>query len=326
VDYRRNAASRRRFPLIELANDFNKLKTKEIKTMKTKFYWIALLASAALIAQAKAGGHNGGGGGGGGGGFAGSHVGGGGGAHFGAPGFSSGPRGNFGGGRFMAPGPRFSSYHTPMAFRQQRVGDFDRGFAGSRQFATGTANRRFDAPRTFNHQQNGLTRNGNNSRFENRSANGARDHLFARHSADWHRDWDRHQDHWWHGHRCRFVDGSWFIYDFGFYPYDYWYPYDYYAYDYYPYEYDAGAYEGDGSDYYGQGAYESSGQYADPTIAGAQDQLARQGYYRGQVDGVFGPATRRAITRYQGDHGLRVTGTVNTDTLRALGLPRTASN
>src|SRR4029077_4151234 len=118
----------------------------------------------------------------------------------------------------------------------------------------------------------------------------------------------------------------WFIYDFGFYPYDYWYPYDYNAYDYYPYEYDAGAYEGDGSDYYGQGAYDSSGQYANPTIAGAQDQLARQGYYRGQVDGVFGPATRRAITRYQGDHGLRMTGTINTDTPRALGLPRTASN
>ena len=32
--------------------------------MKTKFYWVALLASAAMIAQAKAGGHYGGGGGG----------------------------------------------------------------------------------------------------------------------------------------------------------------------------------------------------------------------------------------------------------------------
>src|SRR5205823_5104988 len=31
--------------------------------MKTKFYWVALLASAAMIAQAKAGGHHGGGGG-----------------------------------------------------------------------------------------------------------------------------------------------------------------------------------------------------------------------------------------------------------------------
>src|SRR6202030_2352498 len=42
----------------------DRIKTKEIKTMKTKFYWLALLASAAMIAQANAGGHGGGGGGG----------------------------------------------------------------------------------------------------------------------------------------------------------------------------------------------------------------------------------------------------------------------
>ncbi len=284
--------------------------------MKTKFYWIALLASAALIAQAKAGGHHGGGGG-----FAAPH--GGGGAHVGAPGFSSGPRGNFGGGRFMAPGPRFSSYHGPTAFRQQRFGGSDRAFARSRQFATGTANRRFDGPRTFNRRGSGLSRSGNNARLENRGSNGAREHVFARRSGDWHRDWDRHHDHWWNGHRCRFVDGSWFIYDIGFYPYDYWYPYDYYAYDYYPYEYDSGVYQGD-ADYYSHGAYDSSDQNADSTVAAAQEQLARQGYYRGQIDGVFGGETRRAIMRYQSDHGLRVTGTINTDTLRVLGLPREA--
>ena len=290
--------------------------------MRTKFYWVALFASAALIAQAKGGGHNGGGGGGS---FAAPHAGGG--AHAAAAAFYSAPRGNFGSGRFMAPGQRFSSYHAPMAFRQQRVGSSDRAFAGSRQFATGMANRRFDAPRTLNHRESRLTRNGNNDRFENRGVHGARAHVFARRSADWHRDWDRHQDHWWHGHRCRFVNGSWFIYDFGFYPYDYWYPYGYpydeYAYDYYPYGYDPG--EGD-ADYYSQGAYDSSDQNADSTVAAAQEQLARQGYYRGEIDGVFGRATRRAIMRYQGDHGLRVTGTINTETLHALGLPRTASN
>jgi Putative peptidoglycan binding domain len=297
--------------------------------MKTKFYWVALLASAALIAQAKAGGYHGGGGGGGGG-FAAPH--GGGGAHVGgAPGFYSGPRGSFGGGRFMAPGARFSSYHAPMAFRQQRVGSFDRGFAGSRQFAAGTATRRFDAPRTFNHRQGGLTRNGNSSgnRFENRGANGARDHVFARRSADWHRDWNRNQDHWWHGHRCRFVNGEWFIFDAGFYPYDYWYPYGYpygeYGYDYYPYGYDGGAYQDD-TDYYGQGVYGSSDQSADSTVAAAQDQLAQGGYYRGEIDGVFGPETRRAIMRYQSDKGLRVTGSLNQDTLHALGLPQVATN
>jgi hypothetical protein len=289
--------------------------------MKTKFYWVALLASAALIAQAKAGGHHGGGGGGG---FAGPH--GGGGARVATPGFHSGPLGNFGGGRFMAAGPRFSSYHTPTAFRQQRVGNLDRGFARSRQFASGTRDRRFDTPRTLNDRQNGLTRNENNSRFENRGANGARDHVFARRSADWHRDWDRHHDHWWHGHRCRFVNGSWFIYDIGFDPYYYWYPYEDYAYAYYPYEYNAGVYEGDGADYYDQGGYDSSGQSADSTVAAAQEQLAKQGYYRGEIDGIFGPETSRAIVRFQGNHGLRVTGTLNMDTLQALGLPRASNN
>jgi hypothetical protein len=279
--------------------------------MKTKFYWFALLASAALIGQAQADGHHGGGG----------FVGGGGGhisapAHAGAPSFHSAPHGNFGGGRFVAPGQRFSSIggRSPNSFRQQHV------------IGSNVAGRRFDGPRTSNHRESNLARNGNNSgnRFDNRDSNAARDHVFARHSANWHRDWDRGRDHWWHGHRCRFVNGSWFIYDFGFYPYDYWYPYDYYAYD-YPYEYDSGAYEGD-SDYYSQSAYDSSEQYADSTVAAAQEQLARQGYYRGEIDGIVGAETRRAVVRYQGDHGLRVTGTINTDTLRVLGLPRAASN
>lgn len=285
--------------------------------MKIKFYWVALLASAALIAQAKAGGHNGGGGGGG---FAAPHAGGG--AHAAAPAFHSTARGNFGGGRFMAPGPRFSSYHTTMAFRQQRVGSFDRGFGRSHQFATETANRRFDAPRTLNHRDSRLTRNGNNSgnRFENRGSNTARAHVFAQRSADWHREWDRRHDHWWHGHRCRFVDGSWFIYDIGFDPYDYWYPYENYAYAYNPYEYNAGVYEGGGANYYDQGAYDSSDQSGDSTVAAVQEQLARQGYYRGELDGVFGPETRRAVIRYQSDHGLGVTGRLNMDTLHALGV------
>jgi hypothetical protein len=295
--------------------------------MKTKFYWVALLASAALIAQAKAGGHPGGGGGGS---FAAPpHAGAP--AHVAAPAFYSAPRGSFGGGRFMGPGQRLSSYQAPMAFRQQRFGGSDRAFARNPQFATGTANRRFDAPGTLNHRESRLTRNGNNSvnRFENRGSNAAREHVFARRSADWHTDWDRHHDHWWHGHRCRFVNGEWFIFDTGFYPYDYWYPYGYpydeYAYDYYPYGYDAGAYQGD-ADYYSQGVYDSSDQNADSTVAAAQEQLARQGYYRGEIDGIFGPETRRAIMRYQTDHGLRVTGRLNLDTLHALGLPRVASN
>src|SRR6266404_2501145 len=224
--------------------------------MKTKFYWVALLASAALIAQAKAGGHNGGGGGG----FAGGgHAAPGGG---GPRASAFAPRGNFGGGRFMAPGPRFYSYHAPMVYNQRFSGS-DRAFGRDRQFTTGTASRRFDTPRMFNQRENRFTRNGRDlgNRFDSRGSNFARDHVFTRRSADWHRDWDRGHAHWWHGHRCRFVNGEWFIYDFGFDPYNYWYPYGYpydgYANNYYPYGYDAGVYERD-ADYYNQGLYESS--------------------------------------------------------------------
>jgi Putative peptidoglycan binding domain len=293
--------------------------------MKTKLYWVALLASAAMIAQAKAGGHYGGGGGGG---FAmaahSAPV------HATAPAFRSAPRGNFGGGRYIAPGARFSSYQAPTTFRQQRMVGSDRTF--SRQFIAGTATRRFDASRIANGRETRFTRNGNDfrNRFQTRGSNIGREHVFARRSADWHRDWDRRSDHWWHGHRCHFVNGFWFIYDTGFYPYDYWYPYGYgygyYGSAYYPYDYDAGVYEGDGADYSSQGAYRSSVPYADSTVAAVQEQLAQQGYYRGEFDGLFGAETRRAVVRYQSDQGLHVTGNLNADTLRALGLQRVASN
>ena len=292
--------------------------------MKTKFYWVALLASAAMIAQAKAGGHYGGGGGGG---FAmAAHSAP---AHAAASAFQSAPRGNFGGGRYIAPGARFSSYHAPTAIRQQRMVGSDRTF--SRQFTAGTATRRFDGSRIANGRETRFTRNGNDfrNRFQTRGSNMGREHVFARRSADWHRDWDRRSDHWWHGHRCHFVNGLWFIYDTGFYPYDYWYPYGYgygyYGSAYYPYDYDPGVYEG-GADYYGQGAYDSSEQYADSTVAAVQEQLAQQGYYRGEIDGIFGAETHRAVVRYQGDQSLRVTGNLNADTLRTLGLQRVASN
>jgi putative peptidoglycan binding protein len=295
--------------------------------MKTKFYWVALLASAAMIAQANAGGHYGGGGGAG---FAmAAHS-----ApmHATAPAFQSAPRGNFGGGRYIAPGARFSSYNASTAFRQPRVVPADRTFARGRQLTTGTANRRIDGSRTVIGRETRFTRNGNDfrNRFQNRASDGAREHIFARRSADWHRDWDRRSDHWWHGHRCHFVNGFWFIYDTGFYPYDYWYPYGYgygyYGSAYYPYDYDAGVYEGDGADYSSQGGYRSTVPSTDSTVAAVQEQLAQQGYYRGEIDGIFGAKTRRAVVRYQGDQGLHVTGNLNADTLQALGLRRVASN
>lgn len=147
-------------------------------------------------------------------------------------------------------------------------------------------------------------------------------HVYARRSADWQPNWDRSCDHWWRGHRCRFVNGYWFIFNLGFTPW-YGYPYDYYASDYYyPYGYDAGYYGGGyyDSGYYGDAGYYSSDQYDADTVAAAQEELARQGYYRGRIDGIFGPATRRAVWRYQSDHGLAATGSLNSDTLQSLNL------
>jgi hypothetical protein len=146
----------------------------------------------------------------------------------------------------------------------------------------------------------------------------------ARHSSNWHRDWNRSSDHSWHGHHCRFINGSWVIFDVGYYPWwPYGYPYDYYAYDYYggpyygePYSYDSGVYEDQG--YGDQNAY--GNQSGDQTVAAAQEELARQGYYRGQVDGVAGPETSRAIAGYQRNHGLTATGYLTADTLAALGI------
>jgi peptidoglycan hydrolase-like protein with peptidoglycan-binding domain len=39
-----------------------------------------------------------------------------------------------------------------------------------------------------------------------------------------------------------------------------------------------------------------------------QDTLRHLDYYKGQLDGVFGPLTRAAIRRFQGDIGAQVTG------------------
>jgi len=51
-----------------------------------------------------------------------------------------------------------------------------------------------------------------------------------------------------------------------------------------------------------------------------QRVLARKGYYRGVVDGELGPQSRSAIRAWQADAGLRVTGQLDTPTLRSLAL------
>jgi len=301
--------------------------------MKTKFYWLALLASAALIGPVQAGGGNRGGGGGGGGGHVAASSSGlarsGGG-----PSFHSMPMQSFGGGRMIYSGQRFSSagMRSPgsMEFRPQSVHSNAGRSIGSGQFSRGDINRPNRSTQFSSAGNRAITnsRHGGNVAGQVRSGNNLptnwRNHVVAQHSANWQRNWDRSRDHVWRGHHCRFINGSWVIFDFGFDPWwPYWYyPYDYYAYDYYgyPYGYDPGYYDSgadQNEEYYGQNGY---GDATDSTVAAAQQQLAREGYYRGQIDGVIGPETRRAVARYQSSHGLRVTGALTADTLEALGL------
>lgn len=185
-------------------------------------------------------------------------------------------------------------------------------------------------------------------------------YVFAQRSGNWHRDWDRHSDHWWNGHRCCFINGTWVIFNVGFYPWWPYYPDEYYAYgspyygydvpnsyDYQPNYYDSGDYQG--QMYYDQNSYPDQSQgyydssvyqseaYYDPNsyshqsqsnysiVVAAQERLAREGYYRGETDGVFSPEMQKAVRRYQSTNGLRATGYLDTETLAVMGLRKPGS-
>jgi Putative peptidoglycan binding domain len=287
--------------------------------MKTKFY--TLLVSATLISHAHAGSHHGG---------AGNVTGAGpgpaarGGA---APSVHSMSMPELISNRIIYSGQRFSS---PASHAPGAVGFRPRYISSSGQ---PPVDARRPISRNVNPSQATISRfsNPRNTARELRRTNNLpsnwRNHVVAQHPGDWRRDWDRHSDHWWHGHRCHFFNGSWVIFDFGFYPWSpYWYPYDYYGYPYpYPYAYDAGYY---GASAYQDAPYEDGNVYADQSISivsAVQLQLAQQGYYRGQIDGLVGPEMRRALVRYQRSHGLRVTGGLTSDTIRSLGLRQVAS-
>ena len=316
--------------------------------MKTKFYWLALLASAAMIAQANAGGHHGGGGGGGSGGNVGGPVASSSGRSGAVSSVRSMPMHTLSGGRMIYSGQRFSSASlrspSSTAFRPRYVNSNADASIRSRQMARENIGRNSsivrssNANRTISHvsrARNGAAqvKNGNATLRAD-----WRNHVFAQRSVNWQRNWDRRSDHFWHGHRCHFVNGSWVIFDLGFYPWDtFWYPYgNYYGYGYYPYmynsylyNYDPGYYDSYGSqdeEYYGANSDGVTVQSADSIVANAQEELAQQGYYRGEVDGILGPETSRAITRFQSNQGLRVTGVLTRDTVEALGLRDVAVN
>ncbi len=53
-------------------------------------------------------------------------------------------------------------------------------------------------------------------------------------------------------------------------------------------------------------------------VKAAQQALKGQGLYKGPIDGVVGPMTRDAVTRYQRDHNLAQTAMLDDQTLRSL--------
>jgi peptidoglycan hydrolase-like protein with peptidoglycan-binding domain len=54
------------------------------------------------------------------------------------------------------------------------------------------------------------------------------------------------------------------------------------------------------------------------TIVAVQKELTQLGYYHGQVDGLIGPQTERAIRWFQSVDKLPVTGQIDDSTLKAL--------
>jgi Putative peptidoglycan binding domain len=232
--------------------------------MKTKFYWVALLASAALIGQAQGGPHGGGGGMGGGFGGGGHVVGGGGragpvgggggfrggGFHAAAPAFGGvqrsfgvGARGGgvgFGIPRYSSSGAR-PSYRRPV-YNNAQVGRSITPSIGARTAASRPQNR-FSSTRNPVGQRPAAAFNRpgipsaarSPGTAPHRGLNGRTDHIAERHNGNWwHRDWDRRHAHFFNNRFFVFDNGFWCGLDAGFFPWDY---LPYYAGDYYPYDY-----------------------------------------------------------------------------------------
>jgi Putative peptidoglycan binding domain len=248
------------------------------------------ITSVALSPTAWAAGHDGGGFGGGGGGFhgggfsGGGHAAGGVGARGGGVGFG-GMHSTRGVSNFEGAGPRFSTFGSPS----------------HRQLQPGASTPAQASPPTMARQSD--------QRLSN-----LRNHVVARHDANWHGDWDRRHAHFDHGRFFVFIGGFWCGLDAGYYPWDYlpYYPNDYYPYDYYT--------DVDPSDYNGTSYGIAPADSA--TVQAVQTDLARLGYYNGSIDGVFGPSTRDAVAKYQTAKQLNVTGSLSPDTLQSLGLPQ----
>ena len=135
------------------------------------------------------------------------------------------------------------------------------------------------------------------SGFQRRRGDFDRDDRFGRFNRF--RDFDRDDRRFF---RNRFVSNRFvFVDSFGF-PFWGWgwgwgwgYPYGYYGGYGYGYPYGYGGY---GYQSYGNGS----------SVVQLQRRLARAGYYHGAIDGIMGPATRRALRAYERTHNQRAYG------------------
>jgi peptidoglycan hydrolase-like protein with peptidoglycan-binding domain len=92
-------------------------------------------------------------------------------------------------------------------------------------------------------------------------------------------------------------------------PYYWWgYPYGLGYYDYYDGPY---SYSDDQNSNTVTASWES-------TVVAVQQELAKLGYYHGQIDGIDGPETQKAIRWFQSTDKIAVTGQINDQTLKAL--------
>ncbi len=311
--------------------------------MKLKYLFLTTLVGLALALPLQVHARPGGGSGGHGGGHSFSGGGGGGGGH-GSHAAPSRMGGMYGGAAYRGSYARYNGVN-----QLNRTAQFNRGQPSSgRQFnrtgqlsRNGQGNRGAQLNRAGQSNRPGAANNvarnrGVGPHFSNGKINSGGAKIVAKHPANWHSNWSHNHDHIWHGHHCRWVHNSWVVFDYGFYD-PFWWGYPYYPYSYgYPYDYSGygGSYDdsyyGDNSQVYpGQDAGESEdSQYQGSDsrhsdngspVAIAQSRLARLGYYHGEVDGMLGPNTRRAISDYQKDHGMRVTGSVSGNTLSSIG-------
>ena len=107
-----------------------------------------------------------------------------------------------------------------------------------------------------------------------------------------------------------------------FYPYGYPYGYSPYGGGYGGLTYydDGGGYYRNDAGYYGNPGYRGYARTNASIVTQVQRTLAREGYYKGGIDGIEGPRTHYAIRAYQRAHNLRVDGTINEELLADMGL------